>query len=133
MSKETIKAKIAACLAGQGSMIDISGKLPEILSEILDEIPEGGDVNVKMFPVYYSAVDGAFMFEDSSIFPEVFAGVAAGELYAACVYMSGSTSDVYMSSLISGVFDGGTTKRLLLATELSDGVDNKSSQIAESD
>ncbi len=42
MSKETIKAKILANLAGQGSMIDISGQLPAILDEIIDLIPEGG-------------------------------------------------------------------------------------------
>lgn len=42
MSKETILAKIQSNLAGQGSMIDISGKLPEVLAEIIDLIPEGG-------------------------------------------------------------------------------------------
>lgn len=36
MSKETIKAKILANLAGQGSQVDISGKLTEILLELAD-------------------------------------------------------------------------------------------------
>lgn len=39
MTKEEIKAAIAANLAGQGSMIDISGKLPAILDAIVDAIP----------------------------------------------------------------------------------------------
>ena len=44
MSKETILAKIQSNLAGQGSMIDLSGKLPEILGEIIELIPESGGV-----------------------------------------------------------------------------------------
>ena len=47
MSKETILAKIQASLAGQGNQIDISGKLPEILAEILEEIPAPGPAPVE--------------------------------------------------------------------------------------
>lgn len=41
MTKEEIKASIAANIAGQFNQIDISGKLAGILEGIVDAIPEG--------------------------------------------------------------------------------------------
>ena len=43
MNKQEIVALINAAIAGQGSQVDISGKLPDILSSIIDLIPEGGN------------------------------------------------------------------------------------------
>lgn len=43
MNKQEIVALINAAIAGQGSQVDISGKLPAILSSIVDLIPEGGN------------------------------------------------------------------------------------------
>ena len=39
MSKETIKAAIAAKIAGQGTQVDAGGGLAPILNDIIDEIP----------------------------------------------------------------------------------------------
>lgn len=41
MTKEEIKALVSAKIAGQGSMVDIGGALPEIINAIVDAIPEG--------------------------------------------------------------------------------------------
>lgn len=44
MTKEEIKAKVAATIAGQGNQVDIAGTLAEILDAIVDNIPEGTKV-----------------------------------------------------------------------------------------
>jgi hypothetical protein len=46
MTKEEIKAKIQATIAGQGSAVDIGGQLPTILDAIIDLIPEGGEIPI---------------------------------------------------------------------------------------
>lgn len=43
MTKDEIAAMIDAALAGQGTNIDASGKLPVILHAILDLIPDGNN------------------------------------------------------------------------------------------
>lgn len=43
MTKEQIKALIAANIAGQGTQVDLGGALPTILEAIIDAIPEGGN------------------------------------------------------------------------------------------
>lgn len=53
MSKEEIKALIAAKIAGQGTMVDLGGALPTILDAIIDAIPEGGE-KVTVLPGRYS-------------------------------------------------------------------------------
>lgn len=42
MTKQEILQAVQRNIAGQGSMVDISGKLPEILSEILELASQGG-------------------------------------------------------------------------------------------
>ena len=42
MTKDEIKALVNGTIAGQGSQVDIGGKLAKILNEIIDAIPEGG-------------------------------------------------------------------------------------------
>lgn len=57
MNKQEIVALINAAIAGQGSQADISGKLPAILSSIVDLIPEGGNTPLVVESVmYYSGV-----------------------------------------------------------------------------
>lgn len=41
MTKNEIKALVAAKIAGQGTMVDAGGALPTILSEIIELIPSG--------------------------------------------------------------------------------------------
>lgn len=45
MTKQEIKDLVAAKIAGQGSQVDIGGALADILSGIVDAIPEGGGDN----------------------------------------------------------------------------------------
>ena len=40
MTKQEIKALVAAKIEGQGSMVDVGGVLPTIINEIIDLIPE---------------------------------------------------------------------------------------------
>lgn len=42
MTKEEIKAFVAAKIAGQGNQVDVGGALAKVLNEIVDAIPEGG-------------------------------------------------------------------------------------------
>lgn len=49
MTKDEIKALVAAKIAGQGSMVDVGGGLPTILNEIIDLIPEGGGGGIEPY------------------------------------------------------------------------------------
>lgn len=61
MTKEEIKAAVAAKIAGQGSMVDISGALPAILDAIVDAIPEGGGGNEPLIVEGTKANEGYFV------------------------------------------------------------------------
>ena len=49
MTKDEIRALIVNTISGQGSQVDIGGKLAEVLSNIVNLIPEGG--SAKIFPI----------------------------------------------------------------------------------
>lgn len=53
MNKQEIVALINAAIAGQGSQVDISGKLPAILSSIVDLIPESENKPLVVESVMY--------------------------------------------------------------------------------
>lgn len=66
MTKDEIKALVAAKIAGQGSMVDIGGALSAILDAIVDAIPEGGGGNEPL------VVNGTFQGGGSSMFTRGF-------------------------------------------------------------
>lgn len=57
MNKQEIVALINAAIAGQGSQVDISGKLPAILSSIVDLIPEVGNTPLVVKSVLYYSLE----------------------------------------------------------------------------
>lgn len=60
MTKDEIKALVAAKIAGQGSAIDAASVLPTILDAIVDAIPEGGGGNEAL--IIEGTVDGELNF-----------------------------------------------------------------------
>lgn len=102
MSKETILAKIQSNLAGQGSMIDISGKLPEILAEIIELIPESG--GVEPYFVQGAYADDEHLGGDTMIMvpSEEFARVKTAFLVGRSVIIPASDATEGLAYLVTG-------------------------------
>lgn len=70
MTKDEIKALVAAKIAGQGSMVDVGGGLPTILNEIIDLIPEGGGGGFEPLVIEGRVVEDVIMVDDSDLYDE---------------------------------------------------------------
>lgn len=107
MSKEEIKALIAAKIAGQGTQVDLGGALPSILDAIVDALPEGGgnepyivqgvspsadiDGALKVSPEEFASAKEAFLAGRVVIIPEI----ENGGQEIACVCIGYSPTAIY--------------------------------------